>query len=435
MLGTVLRCHMTSIKPNTEVIRKALKGERGRVLVDGHAGLCLYARGDGNGSWMLRYRIGGKQHWHTLHNDAARAVLSEVIEAKDRFLADVKLRGVNPKAEARAAAAKADSDARTLEAAYLEWLDHPGRKRRLSERTRKGYDDLFALHIMPRLGDKALASIDRDEIERFLEAVRMATTDAERGHRGLQATKCRTILHAIFKYGVRKRWAPLNPVEGTDLPVPLSNPEGKASRPATDDELRRVWLGADEGMGINSARVLRLALLLGRRVSEIVGARRDELRLDGREPTWTIPAGREGNKAKAVDIVPLPRLAARIFRDAIAAAGESPFVFPARGKPNTSMSRHTPSSAFTEFRRAIGIEDAVRFHDSRGLLNDRMAAMRVPSEYRSRVLHHTGDIRSTLANSVYSEYEFLPEKRRALRLWQMRLRGIVSGRRQRELRW
>jgi integrase len=58
--------------------------------------------------------------------------------------------------------------------------------------------------------------------------------------------------------------------------------EVKATRPLRPDELRRVWLGADQHVTIAQARMIRLALLLGRRRSEIAQAEVAELRMDER---------------------------------------------------------------------------------------------------------------------------------------------------------
>lgn len=52
-----------------------------------------------------------------------------------------------------------------------------------------------------------------------------------------------------------------------------------------------------------------------------------------------------------------------------------------------------------------------------GLIVDQLAKMGVPSEYRSHVLHHTGDIRAPLADRVYSTCDHAAEKHRALALW------------------
>jgi hypothetical protein len=63
-----------------------------------------------------------------------------------------------------------------------------------------------------------------------------------------------------------------------------------------------------------------------------------------------------------------------------------------------------------------------------------MAALGIPTELRSRTLHHTGDLQQ-LANTVYSAYDFLPERLRALELWETRLLEIVQDRQPSGLRW
>ena len=133
--------------------------------------------------------------------------------------------------------------------------------------------------------------------------------------------------------------------------------------------------------------------------------------------------------------MPLPPLALGLIEDSVRAAGGSPWLFPARGKPDTPAMRHGVSQAFTDFHREIGIADQVRLHDVRGLIVDQMLSMGAPSPVISHVLHHTGDMRGTLAMSVYRTYDMRAEKLRALRLWQARLRNIVSGRKLHSLRW
>ena len=101
-VGTRYSPGMPTLKPNTEVIKQALKGPRTRYTVAKHPGLYLYARGDGNGSWMLRYRAAGKRLWHALHNDAKNATLSQVIDEKDAWQSKAKLQGIDPKAQREA---------------------------------------------------------------------------------------------------------------------------------------------------------------------------------------------------------------------------------------------------------------------------------------------------------------------------------------------
>jgi hypothetical protein len=44
-------------------------------------------------------------------------------------------------------------------------------------------------------------------------------------------------------------------------------------------------------------------------------------------------------------------------------------------------------------------------------------------------------MRATLADEDYSTYDYLPEKRRALELWEKWLLEIVEGRKPSGLRW
>ena len=176
-------------------------------------------------------------------------------------------------------------------------------------------------------------------------------------------------------------------------------------------------------------RFAQITILLGRRISEITGAVRADARLDQQPPVLFITAAREGNKAKRDDAVPLPSLALATVQAALATGDAADPLF-----KGAAATRWTTSHAFKDFRRDKGWSGKTRLHDGRSLINDQMAAMGVPTEFRSRVLHHTGDLRQ-LANTVYSAYDFIPERLRALELWQARLTEIVTGAKPSGLRW
>ncbi len=421
---------MSHLKANSIVIKQALRGTRARYALQGHDGLQLHTRGDGNGSWRLRYRAAGKRQWHTLHNDARNAVLADVIEAKDRWLSRIKLDGGDPKQDLAKAKVAAVTAARTFAVAFGEWIAHTGkrRKRTLSKRTDEEYRRIYKLHIEPHFGTKLITEISRADIEAALTKVRKATTDTKKGHRGTQALKALKIIRPIFERELDSSHIVQSPCRGIEDPVPRDNPAGKASRPLSNDELRILWTEAPHGMSAATVRVLRLTILLGRRISEIAGARRDDARLGQSQPVLFIPADREGNKAKRDDAVPLPGFALTIVKEALEAGMPGDPLF------KGAATRWTTSHAFKDFRRNKEWSGKTRLHDARSLINDQMAAMGVPTEIRSRVLHHTGDLRQ-LANTVYSAYDFVPERLRALELWEGRLHEIVSGVKPSGLRW
>ena len=173
--------------------------------------------------------------------------------------------------------------------------------------------------MTPYLAGKEITALTKIDVLEVIEKVRKATTDASKDQRGLQATKTLKLIRSVCNFAANKReYIARDPTTGIDLPVPEANPAGKQHRPPTNDELRQLWNDGPEVMTAAETRVLRLAILLGRRVSEIADARREDVRLDFGLPHLFIPADRIGNKAKKDDAVPLPSLALAIIKDALA---------------------------------------------------------------------------------------------------------------------
>lgn len=425
---------MPKLKANALVIKSAAKGPRATYTIDGHPGLYLQARGDGNASWVMRYRVSGKQREHTLHSDARNADFDKIIDAKDtwRLAAQVDQRDLKAEREAEEAAKAAEAIAatRTFATCFEAWVTHTGkrRQRELSPRTEEEYRRIYRLHIEKRLGAKPISDITKADVAACLDAAKKASTDAAKGHRGTQALKALKIIRPVCEMAVDAEWIDRNPCRGIDDPVPRNNPKGKSHRPLTDEELRILWREMPDTMAPAVVRVLKLTLLLGRRISELAGAQRHELLLEMSPPCLLIPADREGNKSKRDDVVPLPRLALAIICEALAVGEKTDPLFVG------AADRGTASHEFMLFRRAKGWPGRTRLHDARTLINDHMARMLIPSEMRSRTLAHSGDLRQ-LVNTAYSQYDHLPERYRALRLWQARLINIVGGRRTRVLRW
>ena len=432
---------MPSLPYNDRAAKAAqpLDGKRTRS-VDGKPGLQLVVSpGDPEPSrrWYVRYQVGYGRKARRRGNDAIGDIKHWTIaQAWEKACEIVRQAdsGVDPKAERKAAEVAAAESQHTLEAVYLEWLSWPGRQRILRHRSLDDYRWQFK-HLQPKLGRLPLTELTKGQIEEVLDDVRVATTDPDRGMRGYMATKCLALIRSICRYAVDRDYIGRDPTRGLSPPVPKKNPAGRQHRAPTDKELRQLWVGAPQHMNPQNVRLTRLAFLLGKRVSEMCGALQSEIDLVSERPSWLIPGEREGNKSRERQIVPLPSLALAILREQIASAAGSRFVFPARDRPQTQTSRHSPSQAFSACRDTLGIDKSVRFHDARSLISDQMAKIGVPSEYRSHILHHTGDMRASLANSTYSSFDYEPQKRRALELWEHRLLAIVEGRALPSERW
>lgn len=409
---------MPKIPPNKLIISRAINGKPGHYTIDKHPGLHLYV-GAKSASWRIRYRPArnAAQRWHTITNDARNADFAAVALKATKILSALKIDGVDPKDKKPAE----QPINLTLDSCFRAWLAHTGKRRRraLAPNSRRQYENIFNLYLAKPLGSKLILTLDREAIQKTIDHVKQITTNIEKKHRGLQATKALKLLSSVLEWCIDRGWIERNPCRGIELPEPIHNPEGKQHRPPTNDELRQLWTQAPHIMTKAQHRVLQLAILTGRRISEITGAQYQDAKLDQPIPCLFIPADREGNKPKKDDAVPLAPLALAIVR---AAHSE--------GSPDTPLflgaaSRWTTSKVLTTARRAWGWPDPpVRFHDFRGLINDQLAALGVSSELRSRTLHHTGDL-NQLSNTVYSAYDFMAERLRVLEQWEQRLAQIV----------
>ena len=415
-----------------------LNGTRTRYSVQGKPGLVLDVQpGDPiKRRWYVRYQVGkgsGRRQGYDLIGDTAHWSIAQAWEFASKTIREAR-GGIDPVAIRAAEAAEDRTRSRTVDEVFDEWLDNPGRKRELAPRTRVEKGRVYNKHVRPDIGSTPIAKLDKGVISNLLDGVREATTDEARGFRGAQARIARQIIHAICAFAVDHEYIDHNPCRAVAQPVPEKNPKGKQHRALTDDELRRIWTDAPSHVPPMYVRLFRLALLTGRRRSELAGIMVAEVELS-MEPLLTIPADREGNKTREMQLVPLSPSAAAILREQIGASGESPFVFQPRSLRQKPVDKHEASRRWRQLCKDIGIADAVRLHDTRTLIVNHFSRMGVPREYHSHVLSHSGDIRRMLAGRDYNEYEFLTEKRRALELWEGRLLEIVEGRQASGLRW
>ena len=431
---------MPSLKnhPPTVAAAKAVGGKRTRYAIEGVKGLVLDCPVDAPRSWYCRYQVGHgagrKERFYRLGSFEPKTddylTLGQAIDRAAALRVEARRNKRDVFAEER----KPSAAGETVETMYRSWLANPARKRTLRPLTIASYEGIYRNHLGPELGHALITELTKPMVREAIDNVFSATKDEAAGQRGVQATKTLSILRSICKFALDNDVIEKDPTRGIDDPTPLENPGARRHRPLTDAELRAVWIEGATHLSPAMYRINQLALLLGKRVSEIVGIRKNEVTF-GRDGVLRVPGERTGNKSRTDAVVPLPTLAQSILHAAFADAAGSDFVFPHRNKPGRGMNRNSPSIAFRRFCNGLGIASNVRFHDSRGLIIDHLSRMRVPREYRSHVLHHTHDMKATLADSVYSSHDYMDEKLRALQLWSLRLQEIVRDRRPRGLRW
>ncbi len=411
-----------SISTNQRVIDSALaKAKVGEPTkppavhaIVGHPGLTLHVRGDGSGSWVLRYRIGGKQREHTLHNQAQHAKTADILDSKDKWLSEIKLTGVDPKAAKKAAVAAATASMAnsfdSVIAGWTEWQESNGI--RSAERNRRQYQ----LHLKNELGGRDASTITRRCVVTILSNIGIKTGK-------IQANRIQSLLSAAFQWAIDEGRIDIHPASR----IRKQGKENARDRAASDDEIRAIWRATFE-IAPQIGRVIRLLLITGQRRSEV--CKSELVELAGNE--WTIPEHRLKNK-QPFHIIPLSRMARAEFNAACADSKGSPYVFQARKLTPSPMSDTTPSATFAEMMRELKIAD-FRLHDLRHVAATGMASMGVPPDIRELVANQVTGRRRTMGGR-YDQHQYTLEKRRALRLWSLRLQEIVRGRKPRSLRW
>lgn len=343
-----------------EAIMAATADEDGgtkEYKIDGVAGLTLTVTAAGTGTFYCRYQIreGGTKKFRR-HKIGRR----DHIKLKDAKAEALKLIGNVAAGADPVAVAQAAKGAMTLRQLFEERL---ATDTKTSPRTLDDYRRVLEKHVFPTLGSHAANDIVDERFARVLRAIEKNAPHA--------AHKAQSALGSTYRWARKKGLAGIkaNPVEKLGFIV-ASEPR---ERVLTEAELATLWATfnrADFNTADQVKRILKLAVLVGQRNTEVCGARQAELSgLDGDNPLWRIPKARMKRKKGRDQIIPLSRQAAAIFRDALAAAGESEFVFPGstHGRQNNRsqhIARGTVSNAMSRGMKLASLKD-VRVHDQR----------------------------------------------------------------------
>ena len=185
-------------------------------------------------------------------------------------------------------------------------------------------------------------------------------------------------------------------------------PERARRTVLSDDELRELWAALDAQPG-NAADAIRLRLLTGQRGGEVHSMAWPDV--DVQAGMWEIPP--EDSKSGRPHRVPLSKPARATLQRRLDARETGELrVFPRFYHQRKDL-------------RAMGAihNGAYRWHDLRRSVASRLAALGVPEGKISRVLGHA---QRGVTATVYNQYQYDDEKRRALNKWARELMALVS---------
>jgi len=349
-------------------------------------------------TFYLKYRLGrqyGRMNlgrYPTTSLARARAKAHAALAA----IAD----GIDPRGEDRLVQVRDQTFAVTL-AAFLEgYCKHHNRASTAAETER-----LLRAYFLPDWQKRLVTDIGKSDVVAALDPIMKRGSTSAARHAFAAARK-------FFNWCVEQGIVEDSPCRTMKPPVKAASRD----RVLSDDEVVRVWRGA-EAQGDIFGTVVRLLALTAQRRGEVCGMRWDEL--DLKEGVWTIPGSRTKNhRAHAV---PLTATAVSIIKRVPRIEGVA-YVFPARSKPDQ------PYSGYSKGKRAldaaIDLHDWT-LHDLRRTAATGMAKLGVAPHVVERILNHSTGTFGGVAG-VYNRFQYLPEMRDGLLAWEQHVQKLMA---------
>jgi integrase len=246
--------------------------------------------------------------------------------------------------------------------------------------------------ILPMLGDRSLSLTTRDDWVTLVTATRARSP--------AMAAAIYRIISAFTNFAEAAGWIEVAPLPRRGAAV-LAPPPKSRDRVLTDDELVKVWHGADH-LGVRGRALVRLLILTGARLREVARLRPSEI--DVALAIWKLPATRaKNNRAYTIRLCPL----ALSELDAC------------QCKPITG--------AFSELKRALDETSGVTgwvLHDLRRTVRTGLSRLGTPREVAEAAVNHVG-ARSGLVG-VYDRHDYADEILAALQRWQSHVAALVA---------
>lgn len=341
-------------------------------------GFGVRARSAGK-TYVLKFRIDGKQRWHTLGRHGSPWTPELARREAKRILGEVAV----GRAPAVPSGPTVEEAVEAFVKAYCLHLRSGGHTAAMLRR-----------HVISRWGTRRLTSIGHSAVVHLLRDVQGVAL----------SNKLRRSLSRFFRWAVAEALVVENPVERTEP----RRGEVARNRVLTNGEVAAVWAAADDWP---FGSIVRLLLATGQRRNEVGGMRWQEIDLAGKL-LWTLP--HERHKSGREHIVPLNDLAVGVFAGC-----------PRVGDVVFSL-RHG-FSGWSRAKRRLDARCGVHgwhLHDIRRTVATGMQAAGVPPHVVAAVLgHSTAGLFGVTATYLRDRQE--EAKREAMRVWEERLRLIL----------
>ena len=317
----------------------------------------------GSKSYIIQYRVRstGRSRRKTIGQHGPLMSFSEAKSIATGLLSDVA-RGGDPVEDAKAL--REAPTMRVLCHQYLEVHAIPKKRPKSVVNDRYMLDRL----ILPKFGTRMIAEVSHKDLQSFHNSLKNTP---------YQANRALALLSKMFELSIKWRMGSDNPAKGIE-----KFHEEKRHRWLSEDELTRLSLALDRHSNRTAANAIRLQLLTGARIGEVLTARWENI--DMGRGVWIKPS--HHTKQKRTEHLPLSKAAVTLLsaiKDAAVKGTE--FIFPGR-------TPERPIVDLKKFWRSVlsdaGIQD-YRIHDNRHTHASQLVSSGLSLAIVGRLLGHT----------------------------------------------
>jgi len=322
----------------------------------------------------------------------------EAAKAKDKIL-----KGIDP-AKVKKSTKESHRDAETVKALVAEYIAKWAKPRK---RTWKEDERILKKDVIPAFGRRKAKDIKRRDIVLLLDEI------MERGA-PIQANRTLAVIRKMFNFAVVRSILDASPCAA----IPAPSVAKRRERVLGDDEIKTFWLKLDQAkMHERNKLALRLMLVTAQRKLEVASA--EWIEFDLKTGWWTIPSERSKNGRS--HRVPMTPLAKELLKQIKVAAGDSRHLFPS---PRTDKPITCQSIDHAVLRNSDCF-DIPHFtpHDLRRTATSKMTEAGMSSNDVGKVLNHS---ENTTISRHYDHYSYDREKKKALMMWERKLKSILA---------
>ncbi len=325
-------------------------------------GFGVRVKPNGSKSYLVQYRVRntGKSRRKTIGQHGPLMSFAVARSIATGLLSDV-VRGADPVADA-----KEVRDAPTMRhlcQQYLELHAVPKKRTKSVANDRSMLDRL----ILPKFNTKKVSDVRHKDVQVFHNSLRSTP---------YQANRALSLLSKMFELSLKWGMRSDNPVKGIE-----KFHEEKRHRWLSTDELARLSLALNGHPNRTAANAIRLQLLTGARIGEVLTARWQDFDLN--RGVWIKPS--HHTKQKRTEHLPLSKAAVALLNGISKPDTESDLVFPGKSgdKPIVDLKK------FWRSVLAMACIKDYRIHDNRHTYASQLVSSGMSLAIVGRLLGHT----------------------------------------------